>query len=494
MISKPVKFTRILFVLLMTCQACAERPNILFVLIDDLRPELSPYGAEHMHTPNFERLSQQSVRFERAYTQQAVCLPARISLFSGQYPQTTGVTTLQDKFWQLHENPLTLTRLLRENGYRTIGMGKIYHDEQWREWDDWTEMMNISDVLKSRYASPESEAALAELEKQARALGLEGKEYRQFVRLDAVERTYGSDDRYHDIAMTQLAIEKVRKYAKDETPFFLSVGYRKPHLPFVAPKRYWDLYNREALPVPAQPTSPERAPPIALTEWGELRAFKGIPARGPIHQELAQELVHGYLACVSMIDDQIGRLLNVLEEENLMDNTIIVVWGDHGWKLGDLGMWCKHTNYEIDVRIPLFIRLPKEQTGGSATYHITETIDIFPTICELVGLAIPSGCEGKSLLPVLRNPTAPSDEVAYAEFQRTGQITGFSVRTAQFRYTEWIQMKNGEVYATELYDLARDPNESTNIAGLPETASTIATLAPLLHAGPADNIPSSIKR
>jgi iduronate 2-sulfatase len=462
-----------------------EKPNILMIAVDDLRPELKSYGAEHMVTPNLDQLSRESIRFSRAYTQQAVCLPARISLFSGQYPQTTGVTNLQEKYWELHDNPLTLSRYLRENGYHAVAMGKILHDEQWQEWDDWTEMMNLSEVFQSRYASPESEKKLEQLEKEARKMGLRGKERRQYVRLGPTEQDFGPDERYHDYAMTDLAIGKLGELKEMDKPFFLNVGYRKPHLPFVAPKRYWDLYDPETLPMTTNPNPPEGAPEIALMSWGELRAYKGVPAKGPVSDEMAKELTHGYYACVSFVDDQIGRLLKALDENGLSDNTIVIVWSDHGWKLGDHGMWCKHTNYEIDTRVPLFIRLPDGRQAGSTTAELTELIDLYPTLCDYIGLPIPEHCEGESRTYLFDDVDSTKSTVAYSEFERHAGITGFTMKHGDIRYTEWIHLESGEIRARELYDHAIDPKEDKNRIGDEAYAGKLDQLSQLLHKGPA---------
>jgi iduronate 2-sulfatase len=460
-------------------------PNILMIGIDDLRPELGCYGADHMVTPHLDNLAGESIRFERAYTQQAVCLPARISLFSGQFPQTTGVTTLQDKFWELHENPLTLMRHLRDNGYTAIGMGKILHDEQFREWDDWTEIMNLSPVIKSKYASPASETKLKQLEKEARAQKLRGKDYRQYVRLGPTEQDFGPDENYHDHAMTDIAIGKLKGLKDSDKPFFMNVGYRKPHLPFVAPKRYWDLYDRDELKPAANPDAPVGAPDIALMTWGELRAFKGVPDSGPVSEEMALELKHGYFACVSFVDDQIGRLLAALDAEGLADNTLVIVWSDHGWKLGEHGMWCKHTNYEIDTRIPLFIRLPDGRQAGTTANELAQLVDLYPTICDYLGLPVPEHVEGTSLAHLFDDPDSVRRVAAYSEFQRHGGVTGFTMKTGNIRYTEWIHLPTGEIRFRELYDHAVDPDENLNRADDPDYADRIASLSDLLHKGPA---------
>jgi len=464
----------------------ADNPNVLMILIDDLRPELGCYGADHMVTPNIDRLAKESLRFDQAYTAQAVCLPSRISLFSGQYPQTTGVTNLQAKYWKIHDNPLTLTRYLRENGYHTIALGKVYHDEQWQEWDDWTEMMNRRDSIhKTKYASPESAEILNKLDEEATAMGLKDKEYRQYVKLGPTEQTFGPDENYHDYDMTNLVIEKLQKLKNSEEPFFMNVGYRKPHLPFVAPKRFWDLYDRDTLKMTDNPDAPVDAPQIALMTWGELRNFKDVPAEGPVSDEQARELTHGYYACVSFVDEQIGRLIKALKQTGLSENTLVVLWGDHGWKLGDHGMWCKHTNYEIDTRIPLMVRLPKQDQGGVVVKEPTETIDIYPTICEYLDLDVPEQVEGQSFAYLFEDASISRQETAYSEYERHAGISGFSIKHGDVRYTEWIHLESGEIRFKELYDHSIDPDENRNVVAESKYVEALPSLSFVLHKGPA---------
>jgi iduronate 2-sulfatase len=464
----------------------SDKPNVLLILVDDLRPELGCYGAEHMVTPNLDQLASESILFDNAYTQQAVCLPSRISLFSGQYPQTTGVTTLQDKFWKLHKDPLTLTRHLRDNGYWAIGMGKVYHDEQWREWDDWTEMSNRRDgIYRNKYASPESIEKLKVLTREAKEQDLKGKAFRQYVRFGPTEQSFGPDSNYHDYELTDLAIERFAQRKDKDQPFFMTVGYRKPHLPFVAPKRFWDLYDREALELADNPDLPEGAPQIASMTWGELRAYKGVPEKGPVDKQLERELMHGYYACVSFVDEQVGRLILALKEQGLAEDTLVIVWGDHGWKLGEHGMWCKHTNYEIDTRIPLMIRLPDGRQAGTVSNELTESIDLYPTICEFLGLPVPEQLEGDSVAYLFEDASMAIQEAAYSEYQRHGGVTGFSIKHQDFRYTEWIHLETGEIRARELYNHSVDPDENRNAVNDPEHAERLMTLPAVLHKGPA---------
>lgn len=441
----------------------AERPNILFIGVDDLRPELNCYGADHMVTPNIDQLAADGVRFDRAYCQQAVCLPSRISLFTGMRPDSTGVHDLQTRFRDTIPDAVTLTQHLRKSGYHTIAMGKVYHDEQPKEWDDWVDMENASKVTE--YHLDDIVADIQSRVAAAKSKGMKGKAARQYTKGPAVEAADRPDTEFHDAAMTQIAIEKLKSVG--EKPFFMTVGYRKPHLPFVAPKSYWDLYDREQINLPKNYFPPEGAPQLAMSTWGEMRAYSDIPAKGPVADEKAKELIHGYYACVSFVDAQIGLLLDALETEGLDQNTLVVLWSDHGWKLGEHAMWCKHTNFEIDARVPLIVRLPGDAQANRTTDAMVELVDLYPTICQFAGVTIPDQCEGKSLLPILRNE--PSDQWrthALSQFKRSrktgGDIIGYSLKVSDGRYTEWINRESGKTKAVEFYDHQTDPNENKN--------------------------------
>lgn len=448
--------------------AADDPPNILFIGIDDLRTELSCYGAGHMSTPNMDRLAANGMRFERAYCQQAVCLPSRISLFTGLRPDSTGVRDLNTHFRDTVPNAVTLPQILKRSGYRTIGMGKLYHDEQPKEWDTWIDVKAVSGV--SDYHLEENVADLARLESEARSQKLRGKAKRQLLKGPSVESADRPDEAFEDGAMTRLAIEQIQLAGKSESnkPFFLAVGFHRPHLPLVAPKKYWDLYDRSQIKLPENYYLPKDAPKLALSTWGELRAFKDIPQEGPLSEEKAIEVIHGYRACVSFIDAQVGQLLDALKEEGLDKTTIVVLWSDHGWKLGEHAMWCKHTNFEIDARVPLIVSHPKSTRQGSVSDAMVELVDLYPTVCEFADVSIPKACEGKSLVPILKGQKDVDwRKYALSQFTRRrksgGDIDGYSIKFDRGRYTEWINRDSKKTVATEFYDHSIDPHENQNL-------------------------------
>lgn len=450
-----------------------ERPNVLILSIDDLRPELGCYGATHMVTPHMDHLAGQSMRFDQAHVQQAVCLPSRISLFTGMRPNSTGVHDLQTKFRETIPEAVTLPQHFAAHGYKTIGMGKVFHDEQWGEWSQWIDTNKLSGVKP--YQNPETQAKIESLRQEARQKGLKGTQLRRYTRGPAFEMADVPDESYHDAAMTSRAIEALKE-VKDQA-FFMVVGYKKPHLPFVAPKQYWDLYNFDAIQLPANYYTPKAAPSIAQMSWGELRAYSGIPEKGPVDTMTARHLIHGYYATVSFVDAQIGRLMEALEKEGLAENTIVILFGDHGFKIGEHAMWCKHTNYEIDTRVPFLIKTPWPSLKAESTTALVELLDLYPTLCDLTALPTPDQCEGSSLLPLLKDSQAPWTDLAYSQYPRHGGVVGYSVKSPYARYTEWRSKKTNAIIAREYYDHQIDPNENLNRVGEADYASEIDSLS-----------------
>lgn len=438
-----------------------QRPNVLFIAVDDLRPELSCYGADHVHTPNFDRLAALGTTFNRAYCQQAVCAPSRNSLMTGLRPDAIDIYDLYTFFREKVPDVITLPQQFRLNGYHTERMGKIYH----------TGHGNRDDSLS--WSIP------------GWNLGAEVKKLRPIQRGDTVglERDFPSimdkklpyyrstepEAHMSDAMIANHAVERLRAL-KDST-FFMAVGFIKPHLPFVAPRKYWDLYDPNAIIVPER-KQPEGMSDFALANFGELRKYHGIPAEGPLDDEISRELIHGYYASVSMIDAQLGYLLDALEELELADNTIIVLWGDHGWKLGDYGNWCKHSNVELDTRVPMFISVPWLEKGAR-TQSLSEFVDIYPTLCELAGIEKPAHLQGQSLVPILEDPEARVKEIAISQYPRGKSLgydrkrewMGYSMRTEQYRYTRWQAYENGDsIIDRELYDHAQSPLATENLA------------------------------
>ena len=285
----------------------------------------------------------------------------------------------------------------------------------------------------------------------------------------AYENADVEDNAYYDGKVTERSIRDLRKIKAMDKPFFLAVGYYKPHLPFNAPKKYWDLYDPDEIGLPDNPHVPENAPRASIHNFGELRAYYNIPPEGPLPDTLAHKLIHGYYACVSYTDAQIGKVLKELEKLELNNNTIVIIWGDHGWNLGEHGLWCKHCNYETSLRAPVILKVPWK-SGGIITDAMVEFIDIYPTLCELAGLPIPGHLQGESLLSYYDNPLHKGKPYVFSRF-----IKGESIKNQDFRYTEWMD-SSGTRYAEMLYDHNTDPGENFNISGEAGNADIINTL------------------
>ena len=280
--------------------------------------------------------------------------------------------------------------------------------------------------------------------------------------------------------MTDWALEALDRLKDD--PFFLAVGLVKPHLPFCAPKKYWDLYDPETITLPENDYLPEDVPEWAWTDWGELRKYDNIPATGPLPEAQARHLIHGYYACVSYIDAQIGKLIDRVKALGLWENTAIILWGDHGWKLGEHGLWCKHTNFELDTHSPLIVRLPGQASTGKPSDALVEFVDIYPTLTEAASLERLDHLEGSSLLPLLDDPDRAWKPAAFSQYPR-GKMMGYSMRTDRYRYTEWVHRETKEVGARELYDHQNDPAENFNVANRPENAETVEQMGEMMAAG-----------
>jgi arylsulfatase A-like enzyme len=433
-----------------------KKPNVLFIAVDDLRPELGCYGSKLVKSPNIDRLAAMGTLFERAYCQQAVCSPSRVSLLTGQRPDTTKCTDLKTKFRSIQPDIVTLPQYFKNNGYHSYRLGKIFHlaHGQTEDLISWTTLSNARG------------AGYIHAEKGTRP---------------TVEAADVPDNRYNEGAYTDDAIKAMKRFKEKDTPFFLAVGYRKPHLPFCAPKKYWDMYDRDAIPDSPVTEPPTGVSDYALTNFGELRKYDGIPATGPLSVAQRKELRHGYLACVSYVDAQIGRLLDALKAEGLDKNTVIILWGDHGWKLNDYGSWCKHTNMEIDTHVPLILSAPGQKQGQHSK-ALVEFVDIYPTLSELCNLPIPKQCEGSSMVPLLENPDLPWKTAAFSQYPRRG-LMGYSIRSGKWRYTEWINRMTGEVEDRELYDHENSVLATKNQVDDRARAETVKKLSTLMDKG-----------
>jgi arylsulfatase A-like enzyme len=456
-----------------------RKMNVLFIAVDDLRPQLGCYGQKQIISPHIDRLAARALVFERTYCQQAVCAPSRASLLSGTRPDTTKIYDLNTPLRKAMPNVLTLPEHFKNNGYETISIGKIYHhpSDDRQGWS--TEPYRAGTFPKGTWKGRGylTEKAIAQMEKYNKANpDTKG-------RGPAFEAADVPDNVYPDGCNTEYAIKQLNRL-KDK-PFFIAMGFYKPHLPFNAPKKYWDMYKRQDIKLADNPFIPKNAPRYATTNWGELRNYYGIPKKGPCSDGLARQLIHGYYACVSYIDALLGRLLDELGRLKLRDNTVIILWGDHGWKLGEHAGWCKHTNFELDTNVPMILSVPGMKTAGRRTWALTEYVDIYPTLCEICSLPVPGHLEGRSMVPLLKDPTRPWKKAAFSQYPR-GKVMGYSMRIERFRYTEWKDSKTDNILARELYDHQKDAQENVNVVAQPEYEQDVPRLAQMLkHGWPA---------
>jgi len=456
----------------------AGRLNVLFVAVDDLRTELGCYGVQAIQSPRIDQLAKRGTVFERAYCQQAVCSPSRTSLLTGCRPDTTKVYDLNTHFRKHLPDVVTLPQHFQNQGYFTRSVGKIFHGglDDAASWSDPPAKAN-----RPGYQLPENQELVARKTEAAK-----GKKFATAsARYNAMtgpawEYADVPDNAYQDGAVADAAIEMLRQ-AKDK-PFFLAVGFHKPHLPFVAPKKYWDLYRGGDIPLAPNPFPPTNAPKFALADWGELRAYHDIPRLGPVTEEQARTLKHGYYACVSYMDAQLGRVLDELDRLGLRERTVIVLWGDHGWKLGEHGAWCKHSNFENDTRAPLICSAPGQKAAGRHTRALVEFVDIYPSLCELAGLPLPKHLEGTSFAPLLNAPEQAWKPAAFSQYPRGPDVMGYSMRTDRYRLTRWVK-PDGTELAHELYDHQHDPLENDNVVDAPDNKPLVDELTRQMRAG-----------
>ena len=436
------------------------KPNVLFIIVDDLRPQLGCYGRGQMVTPHLDKLAAQGTLFERAYCQQAICAPSRISVLAGVRPDTTGIYDLDTPLCSKRPDLLTLPQLFKNNGYATVSLGKVYHHrtDDPQGWSQTPQMFKGQAVGRG-YVRPENKELV---EESGNPKG------------PATEAAEVPDNAYPNGALADGAIAALRQLKG--APFFLAVGFHKPHLPFCAPQKYWDFYRRDQIQLPPNYFAPKDAPDIALHPWGELRSYLGIPQRGPVSDDQARELIHGYYAGTSYTDAQIGRVLGELERLGLDAETLVVFCVDHGWSLGENSLWCKHSNFENAVHVPLIVRAPKQQLAGGRTRALCESLDIYPTLCDLSGLDKPAHLEGSSLAPLLKDPTRAGKAAAFSQYPR-GEWMGYTMRTDRYRFTSW-----GDA-GTELYDHQTDAGETVNLAARPENAALVEQLGAQLRQG-----------
>jgi len=471
------------------CAAEPVRPNVLLICVDDLKPLLGCYGDKRVKSPNMDRLAARGVLFERAYCNQAVCAPSRNALMTGVRPTTLGIYDLGTHFRFGASNAVTLSQYFMRHGYRAESLGKIFHVGHGNYNDPASWSVPHVGGKTIAYVLPENRKDGVPTREEA--LFDNQTDVAKLPRGAASESADVPDNAYPDGKLAEEAIRRLQATkTKPNEPLFLALGFLKPHLPFCAPKKYWDLYDRASFVVPELRTPPKGAPVYAPSGWGELRQYRDMPQSGPVADDEARTLIHAYHAALSYMDAQLGKVLDELDRLDLASNTVVVLWGDHGWHLGDHGMWCKHTNYEEANRIPLLISAPGIAKSATRTRALAETVDIYPTLCELAGLPLPKNPqppEGKSLVPVLKKPSRDGKEAVFHVYPRNrpgdGAILGRAVRTDRYRLVEW--KKPGAAASTaefELYDYKTDPAETKNLA--PEQPKVLVKLHALIKALP----------
>ena len=446
-----------------TSSAAAEaRKNILFIAVDDLRPELGCYGNPIIKSPNIDRIAKAGVVFENAFCQQAVCSPSRSSLLTGTRPDTTKVWDLATHFRKALPDIVTLPEQFKSNGYFTQSMGKIYH----HGFDD-----------------PQSWSVPSTFPKALFNAGGARKEGRG----PAFLATNGADNELHDGELADMAVASLRGMKERNQPFFLAVGFIRPHLPFISPKKYWDLYDPAKIPLAPNPFRPKDAPGYSIVSGGEIHSYDGVPKDQHLPDDYARQAKHGYYAAVSYVDAQIGRVVDELDRLGLRESTIIVLWGDHGWKLGEHDAWAKHSNVENDTHAPLLVSVPGTAGVGKKCPALVEFVDVYPTLCDLAGLPKPATAEGFSFKPLLDDPTKAWKSAAFSQYPRKSgkrNLMGYSMRTDRYRLTTWVLKEDvNTVDAVELYDHQTDPQENTNIAGDPANNELVAKLTAQWRAG-----------
>ena len=455
----------------------SDRPNVLFIAVDDLRPQLGCYGKSFMQTPCIDALASRGVLFERAFCMVPTCGASRASLMTGLRPHPRRFVSYTARADSEAPGIPTLNQQFKDHGYTTISLGKVFHFPQDSE-AGWSEKPWRPSGSSYQDREAERRAIRAHKAKYPQRTKVRGMPY---------ESADVPDERYRDHQTATQAIKHLEQLTESDEPFFLAVGFLKPHLPFCAPKRFWDLYDADEIMLPENDGPPLNAPDGAVHTSGELRAYATIPPTGPVSAEQARKMIHGYYACVSFIDTQIGRLTDALDERGLTDNTIIVLWGDHGWQLGEHGMWNKHSCFETSMHAPLIVSAPASvisaagsKTSDDSTQRVaalTEFIDIYPSLCELTGVPAPPHLEGTSFVPQLKNPETPGKAMAIGRFG-----SGDTIRTDHYRYSEYRSQRGlGRQTGSMLYDHRTDPGENTNVVGAEQNKSTAAKLSQELN-------------
>lgn len=456
-------------------RAAAEKPNVLFIAVDDMRPQLGCYGDPLAKTPHMDRLAARGLLFERAYCQQALCSPSRISLLSGRYPATSGIYSIGPFLRETMPDIVTLPQHFKNNGYFARSLGKVYHvgiDDP----DSWSVPPWHSKVSR---VGPRGDALVKQyrekMKAEAKEIPKKGKGAANYA-VPAFDDPEVDDDDLLDGDTTKNAIDALKELsAKKDQPFFLAVGYANPHVPWIAPKKYWGLYRRAEIPLPANRYLPRNAPEFAAKTGQDFKWYSNVPEDGVVGDDFGRECLHGYLAAISYVDALVGRLLDALDASPAAKNTVVILWSDHGYYMGEHTWWgSKHNNYEGATRAVLMLAAPGQKHPGSKTRSMTDFVDIYPSLAEICGLPKPAGAEGRSFAPLLQDPGAAIKDCAFS-FYPMGGYLGIAMRTDRWRFVEWT--KAGQEPVHELYDHQSDPGENENVAGDPRHAALIRELS-----------------
>ena len=445
MIYKPA-FTLFLLVICLNAWAAEpskQPPNVLFIMVDDLRVELGSYGAQHLLSPHIDSLAEQGTRFANAYVSVPVCGASRASLFTGMRATKTRFTNYYASVEKDAPEATTIFEQFKNSGYYTEGLGKIFHQMRDTESKSWSsgEVWNWRSQSRFRdYQRPENI-----------------EEFKATKSGPSTESFDGPDDAYFGGKLANKTVETLGKLAKSEQPFFLAVGFTKPHLPFNAPQKYWDLYDPAQFEL-APAGLPTDAPRRAYHNFGELRKYSDTPpGTQPVGAEQARRLIHGYHAAVSYTDAQVGKILASLDKLGLAENTIVLLMGDHGFILGEHGLWCKHSTFDLATKTPLLISAPGKP-ANQVVEGLVEFIDIFPTLTDLAGIATPEQAAGTSLVNLLDDANLPARSAVFPRYHAADAI-----HTDQYTLTQWFSADN-RVLAEMLYDNKNDPDETRNLA------------------------------
>jgi len=494
-----------------------KHPNILFVSIDDLGPNLGIYDNKYIVSPNLNEFASQGMTFRSTFCQAAVCAPSRASLMTGMRPDSTLVRHLGDKFRVLHPDIVTMPQHFHKYGYYTVCIGKIFHNymPDSVSWDE-------SDLRPAQFNKPEWRKRDGEtfyVNKETQRLQKIKRDQLVAKRPNYYADGWNNgpawewedvhDSLYYDGAQTELAIRTISRISKKDQPFFLALGYFRPHLPFAVPKKYWDYYDKDSIPLASNPFVPKRSPIMSMNSMYELRGYNGFknlkhPSENVMNEDTARILKQGYYASVSYVDEQFGKVLQHLKDLDLYDNTIIIVWGDHGWKLGEHNGWCKQTNYNIDIHVPMIIYSPNQPNPGAQSWELTELIDMYPSLCDLAGVPKPDYLQGVSFVPLLEDPDRKWKSAAFSQFHRRPKVTpdggrymGYSVRTKEHHYVEWFYWDDdneilGDFVTNELYDIKKDPEENLNVASEASYKKDVDRLSKMIEQGWRAAVPEGL--